>query len=176
MVMDPKAYNRLQRMWGLPRTKLRRQIAAARGDQENTATRKSTKRVRPPPDKGKERLSSLADVAAAAEEPHAEHAPHVDSTHGVGDDDDNYDETTGGWWQLTDAERDMLPMAFPVAEMVRLDLTDQPVVAPPPRPVIHDPPTFLQDCQVLVSRSVRACARVCVCVCAVVRVRSRSIG
>lgn len=150
MVMDPKAYNRLQRMWGLPRTKLRRQIAAARGDQENTATRKSTKRVRPPPDKGKERLSSLADVAAAAEEPHAEHAPHVDSTDGVGDDDDNYDETTGGWWQLTDAERDMLPMAFPEAEMVRLDLTDQPVVAPPPpRPVIHDPPTFLQDCQVL---------------------------
>ncbi|ELR17288.1 uncharacterized protein ACA1_060150 [Acanthamoeba castellanii str. Neff] len=117
MVMDPKAYNRLQRMWGLPRTKLRRQIAAARGDQENTATRKSTKRVRPPPDKGKERLSSLADVAAAAEEPHAEHAPHVDSTDGVGDDDDNYDETTGGWWQLTDAERDMLPMAFPEAEM-----------------------------------------------------------
>jgi hypothetical protein len=173
MMTDPKAYNRLQRMWGLPRTQLRRQIAAARGEQDNAAARKSTKRVRPPLDKGKERLSSLADLAAADDEevPHAEHAPHVGDV-GAGGDDSS-DETTGDWRQLTDAERDMLPMAFPAeaeAQMARLNLGDQPVVVaqPPPRPVVPDPPTFLQDCQILVHRSPCVCVR-CVCVCVCVR-------
>jgi hypothetical protein len=135
MVMDPKAYLKLEKLWRLPRGAHFKLLQAAAVPSAKASTNKKKR-----PDKGKERLT----LVEGANDSNA----RIDL-----DLEDTAMELAGGaygatqagygWEMLTDAQRDMLPMAFP-------DVDAMPPVEEQPIVVIPDPPTFEQDRLLLV--------------------------
>jgi hypothetical protein len=137
MVMDPKAYLKLEKLWRLPRGAHFKLLQAAAVPGAKASNNNKKKR----PDKGKKRLTlvegaddSNARIDLDLEDTAMELAGGAYGATQAGD----------GWEMLTDAQRDMLPMAFPDVDAMPPVVEAQAIV------VIPDPPTFEQDRLLLV--------------------------